>query len=211
MTDIQRVSPVAFQAVALEEEKRDHWNVVLKYKEEGDGTHIVDLSHRPRFDCQSSDLSGVTPFGIAVPDTPGQSVLDKGVLANRMNRTQVSLFNLAGDTSMVMPDESIYTDVTEATLCMAIIGKAVFSICEKLTALDFADPQKVTPFLYQGPFSHVPCQIITLNRDGDRPGIILTCSRGYGRDMTHAIMDAGEEFGLKPAGENCFTGWINNL
>ena len=211
MTDIQRISPVAFKAIALEEENRDNWNVVLKYKEEGEGTHIVDLSHRPRFDCQSSDLAGVKPFGIDLPDRPGQSVLEKGVLANRMNRTQVSLFNLAGDDTITLPEETFYTDVTEATLCIAIIGKAVFSICEKLTALDFEDPAKQVPFLYQGPFSHVPCQIITLNRDKDNSGIILTCSRGYGRDMTHAILDAGEEFSLKPAGENYFTGWINSL
>ncbi len=211
MTDIQRISPITFRAVALKEESQDNWNVVLKYKEEGTGTHIVDLSHRPRFDCQSSDLSSVKPFGIDLPDTPGQSVIAKGVLANRMNRTQVSLFNLAGDDTITMPEENFYTDVTEATLCVALIGKDVFSICEKLTALDFADPTKQVPFLFQGPFSHVPCQIITLSREGDNPGIILTCSRGYGRDMSHAILDAGDEFGLKPAGENYFTDWINNL
>ncbi len=211
MTDIQRVSPIAFRAVALEEENRDNWNVVLKYKDETDGPHIVDLSHRPRFDCQSSDLSAVKPFGIEIPESYGQSIFAKGVLANRMNRTQVSLFNLAGDDTIVMPEESIYTDVTEATLCLAIIGKAVFSICEKLTALDFSDSSKTVPFLYQGPFSHVPCQIITMSREDDHSGIILTCSRGYGRDMIHAILDAGEEFGLKPAGEKYFTGWINNL
>jgi hypothetical protein len=29
--------------------------------------------------------------------------------------------------------------------------------------------------------------------------------------MIHAIMEAGEEFGLRPAGENRFTGWIEGL
>lgn len=211
MTDILRISPVTLKATALETETRDNWNVVLKYADEGTGSCIIDLSHRPRFDCQSSDLSSVKPFGMEVPDTPGMSVLDKGVLANRMNGTQVSLFNLAGDNSVTMPEESIYTDVTEAALCIAILGEDVFSICEKLTALDFADPEKKTPFLYQGPFSHVPCQIITLSRDDENSGIILTCSRGYGRDMVHSIMDAGEEFDLKPAGEKLFTDWIDRL
>lgn len=211
MTEIQRISPVAFEATALKTETRDHWNVVLTYPDEGSGPHIVDLSHRPRFDCQSPDLSTITPFKMDVPETPGQSIFNKGVLANRMNGTQVSLFNLAGDDTTPMPAESIYTDVTEATLCVAVIGKDVFSICEKLTALDFNDPVKKVPFLYQGPFSHVPCQIITLSRKEEASGIILTCSRGYGRDMIHAILDAGDEFGLKPAGEKYFTDWINSL
>lgn len=211
MTDIQRVSPVSFKAAALEKETRDNWNVVLAYADEGTGPHIVDLSHRPRFDCQHSDLSTVKPYGMALPAMPGTCVLEKGVLANRMNATQVSLFNLNGDETVTLPEDTFYTDVTEATLCVALIGKEVFSICEKLTALDFAAPEKSTPFLFQGPFSHVPCQIITLNRDGENVGIILTCSRGYGRDMIHSIMDAGKEFGLKPAGETVFINWIKNL
>jgi glycine cleavage system aminomethyltransferase T len=73
------------------------------------------------------------------------------------------------------------------------------------------DPQRTTPFLFQGPFSHVPCQIVTLSRDKDAAGLVLTCSRGYARDMIQAILHAGEEFGLVPAGENRFTDWIKNL
>jgi len=39
----------------------------------------------------------------------------------------------------------------------------------------------------------------------------MTCSRGYAGSMTAAILDAGEEFGLRPAGENAFSGWIGEL
>ncbi len=110
-----------------------------------------------------------------------------------------------------LPGESEYTDVTENTVFVAIIGKAAFQICEKLSNLDFTDPEKATPFLYQGPFSHVPCQIVTVCRDGETSGLVLTCSRGYGRDMIHAILHAGAEFGLKPAGEARFTDWIESM
>jgi glycine cleavage system aminomethyltransferase T len=72
-------------------------------------------------------------------------------------------------------------------------------------------PDYVAPFLFQGPFSHVPCQIVTLNKTGEDSGIVLTCSRGYGRDMIHAILDAGDEFNLKPAGENRFRNWISRM
>ena len=35
--------------------------------------------------------------------------------------------------------------------------------------------------------------------------------RGYGRDMVHSILDAGEEFNLQPAGETRFKNWISSL
>jgi hypothetical protein len=211
MKEIQRVSPVAFKSTPLKTEKRDNWDVVMEYAGEGDGPYFVDLSHRPRFDLQNSDLSSITPFGLAIPETPGVSMLENGILANRMNGIQVSLLNLNGNDTVTMPDESGYTDVTESTLCVALIGKDVFSICEKLTALDFMNPERTAPFLFQGPFSHIPCQIVTLNKEGETAGIILTCSRGYGRDMIHSILDAGVEFKLAPAGESVFTNWIKSI
>ncbi len=211
MKDIQRISPVVFKAVPLKTEKRNNWDVVTQYKEEGEGPYIVDLSHKPRFDFQDADLSVRTPFGITLPETFGSSVLQNGILANRMNRTQVSLYCLDGRDDAGLPDEPGFTDVTESTVFVALMGKEVFKICEKLTALDFTDPERKPPFLFQGPFSHVPCQIVTLSRDGDRSAITLTCSRGYGRDMIHAILDAGEEFNLRPAGENRFASWIKNI
>jgi hypothetical protein len=210
MKDIQRVSPVAFKSTPSKTEKRDNWDVVMEYSGEGDGPWLVDLSHRPRFDLQDANLSAITPFGLTIPEVPGDCVLENGVLANRMNGTQVSLYNLDGQ-GISMPEETGYTDVMESTICIALIGKETFLICEKLTALDFLAPQRKAPFLFQGPFSHVPCQIVTLNKEGDKSGLVLTCSRGYGRDMIHSILDAGVEFNLKPAGEARFTNWINSL
>ena len=210
MTDIKRYSPVQFKATALKTEQRDNWDVVTEYNNEGPGPWIVDLSHRCRLDLQAGDLSSKTPFGVAIPEIPGESVLENGVLINRMNRTQASIYHVAGDQP-AQPDETEYTDVTENTLFVAIIGEPVFSICEKLSALDFQAPDKTPPFLYQGPFSHVPCQIVCISRDGEKSGVVLTCSRGYGRDMIHAIMDAGAEFNLKPAGEARLLEWISNL
>lgn len=211
MKELQRISPVVFKSTPLKTEKRKNWEVVTEYTKEGDGPFLVDLSHRPRFDLQDADLTAIKPFGMTIPEMPGNSAIESGILANRMNNTQVSLFNLACADDVVMPDEIGYTDVTESTVCVGLIGKQVFSICEKLTSLDFMDPQRKAPFLFQGPFSHVPCQIVTLSKESEKAGIILTCSRGYGRDMIHAILDAGEAFGLSPAGEARATDWINSL
>ncbi|HKL01174.1 MAG TPA: sarcosine oxidase subunit gamma SoxG [Desulfotignum sp.] len=210
MKDIKRYSPVEFKVTPLKIENRDHWDVVLEYHGEGEGPWLVDLCHRTRLDLQTGSLDTKKPFGIKIPETPGRSVLEKGMLVNRMNRIQASIYHLEGE-SIKIPGEAEYTDVTEATLFLAIIGRPAFAICEKLSALDFCDPEKKTPFLFQGPFSHVPCQIVTMSRDGEKSGMVLTCSRGYAKHMVDAILHAGEEFGLTPAGEKRFTSWINSL
>ncbi|MBF0258697.1 MAG: sarcosine oxidase subunit gamma SoxG [Desulfamplus sp.] len=210
MVEIKRYSPISFKSSPKRSEARENWTVVMEYDAEGQGPYLVDLSHITRLDVQSSSLDSITPFGITIPAVPCESILQDSILINRMNRIQASVFCLSGKRPQ-MPTESSYTETTEVGMCMAIIGKDVFSITEKLTSLDFLDPAKKTPFLYQGPMSHIPCQIITLSRDGSKSGMIFTASRGYGEDMVHAIMDAGAEFGLKPAGEDKFTSWINGL
>jgi hypothetical protein len=211
MIEFERISPVVFKSRPVKTENRDNWEVVMEYSTEGDGPYLVDLSHKPRFDLQDEDLAARQPFGISLPETPGDSVLRNGILTNRMNQSQVSLYNLTNEDNSTIVGEPGITDVTEATVFVALIGKNIFSICEKLTALDFMDPARTAPFLFQGPFSHVPCQIVTLDKEGNTAGLVLTCSRGYGKDMIHSILQAGEEFGLKPAGEDKFTAWINSL
>ncbi len=207
MKEILRVSPVVFKSTPVKTEIKDNWEVVMEYEGQGNGPYLIDLTHKQRFDLQNSNLAGHKPFQVTIPEIPGHSVLDKEILINRMNNTQASIYNF-GEKSIAMPEDSGFTDVTEATLFVALIGKDIFSICEKLTSLDFMDPEKKAPFLFQGPFSHVPCQIVTISRDLENPGLVLTCSRGYGRDMIHAVFDAGKEFGLKPAGEEKFNNFI---
>jgi hypothetical protein len=209
-SEIKRLSPVSFPGKPLKTEMREHWTVVLEYEDEGQGPYLFDLSHRARWDLQDADLSSFEPMGIHVPDTPGRSRFENGVLVNRMNRTQASIWHLGAEIPAA-PDGPAYTQTTDATVFLGLAGQNILAIAEKLSALDFSDPAKSAPFLLQGPFSHVPCQVVTLERTDQRSGILLTCSRGYARDMTHAILAAGEEFGLRPAGEEAFTRWIEAL
>jgi hypothetical protein len=210
MENIIRRSPVSFDAQPAETEIRDNWPVVLEYDAEGTGPYVVDLSHRTRWDIQDADIAEFQPWGIQIPDVPGQCTFDNGILINRMNRTQASIWHLSGEKPDG-PEGPAYTEVTDATVFLALFGKKIFSITEKLAALDFLDPLKDAPFLLQGPFSHVPCQIVTLEKTPQRCGILMTCSRGYAGAMMAAILDAGEEFGLRPAGESAFSGWIGEL
>jgi len=208
--EIKRHSPASFPGNSLKTKIREHWTVVLEYEAEGDGPWVIDLSHRARWDLQDGDISKHQPWGLNIPDAPGRCVFENGILINRMNRTQASIWHLSGE-GLDVPDGPAFTDVNDATLFLALLGKEIFSITEKLTSLDFLDPIKQTPFLLQGPFSHVPCQMVTLEKTPERSGILFTCSRGYAQDMIAAILEAGAEFGLHPAGENAFSDWVNNI
>ena len=108
MTEMKRRSPVVFPKQAKQVEKQDHWDVVMEYASEGEGPWIIDLSHRPRWDLQDSGLARFKPFEIDIPEKPGQCCFGNKVLANRMNRTQVSLWQLAGDR-LETPDDTAYT------------------------------------------------------------------------------------------------------
>ena len=210
MENIIRRSPVSFDAQPVKTEMRANWTVVLEYDAEGTGPFVVDLSHRTRWDLQDADIAKVQPWGIQIPNAPGECIFGNGLLINRMNRTQASIWHLTGDKPDD-PEGPAFTEVTDVTVFLAIFGQDIFSIAEKLTALDFLDPLKETPFLLQGPFSHVPCQIVTLEKTPERCGILMSCSRGYAGSMIAAILEAGEEFGLRPAGENAFSSRIGKL
>lgn len=211
MKNIVRRSAVEFGANSLKIEERGNWMVVLEYMNEGDGPWLVDLTHKERFDLQDSAPGEITIDEISMPDTPGQSRCEKQIVVNRMNPTQVSIYNL-GDDSLEVSGNQSFTEVTEATVFLALFGKNIFQITEKLSSLDFMSPKKEAPFLLQGPFCHVPCQIVTLQKNNNNSGgILLTCSRGYAQNMIEALLDAGAEFGLLPAGEDRFTGWFKNL
>jgi hypothetical protein len=210
MQTIQRHSPVQFGSPRITE-TQSNWTIALSYDDEGLGPFLVDLCHKIRWDIQDKGLDATSPLDFEFPGVPGSCILKNGVLTSRMNRTQAAIWHL-GTATPELPTEMGYTDVTESTVFLALFGPRIFSIAEKLTSLDFLDPVKAAPFLLQGPLSHVPCQIVTLEKNSDGSGgLLLTCSRGYGHSMVHAIRDAGSEFGLRPAGENRFSAWLKGL
>jgi hypothetical protein len=210
MAQIKRESPVQLGVSPKASVVRDNWTIALEYDDEGRGPWIVDLAHKIRWDLQDGNIGDLTPCDLTVPATPGQSVLSDGILINRMNRTQASIWHLGADAPP-LPEETCYTDTSESTVFLALFGPKVFQLAEKLTNLDSMDPAKAAPFLLQGPFCHVPCQIVILQKaEGGSGGLLLACSRGYGDSMVHAIVEAGAEFSLRPAGENRFNDWLGS-
>jgi hypothetical protein len=210
MKNIIRRSPVSFDSRPVKTEMRDNWTVVLEYETEETGPYVIDLSHSAKWDLQDTDLSQFRPWGVTIPQTPGQCAFQNGILINRMNRTQAACWHLC-KTSPQVPEESAYTETTDATLLLALLGKDVFSIMEKVSALDFVSPERKAPFLLQGPIFHVPCQVVYVGKVDDSLAVLFTCSRGYGESMVKGILSAGAEFGLRPAGENALTNRLNEL
>ena len=208
--NIIRRSPVTFDNTPAQTEVRDNWTVILEFEDPSDGPWVIDLSHRARWDLQDREIDGMHPWGLNVPDTPGRCVYGNGMLINRMNRTQSSIWHLAGD-QLDSPDDTAYTDVTDTTVFLALIGKNLAPLTEKLTSLDFFNPLNEPPFLLQGPLCHVPCQCVMLEKSQDRSGILFTCSRGYARSMVDGLLEAGAEFGLRTAGENTFHNWLMEM
>ncbi len=208
--NIIRRSPVAFDSTPAQTEMRDSWNVVFEYENQGDGPWIIDLSHRARWDLQDREIDAIHPWGLNIPAAPGRCSYGHGVLINRMNRTQSSIWRINGD-KLNPPEGTAYTDVTDATVLLAIVGKNLAALVEKLTSLDFFSPLNEPPFLLQGPLAHVPCQCVMLEKSPDSSGILFTCSRGYGESMVEGILSAGAEFGLRPAGENALNKWLNDF
>ena len=210
MTEIFRRSPVIFKTKPALTEVRDGWDVILEYEGEGKGPYLVDLSHSAKWDLQDTHLSQFQPWGVTIPQTPGQCVFQNGILINRMNRTQAACWHLC-KTKPQVPEESAYTETTDATLLLALLGKDIFSIMEKISALDFVSPEQKWPFLLQGPILHVPCQVVCLEKADENTAVLFTCSRGYGESLVEGVLSAGAEFGLRPAGENAITHWLNAL
>ena len=202
---IKRYSPVSFEGNPAQIVMRDGWEVVLAYEEEGAGPFVVDLSHVSKWDIQVADLSQIQPQGVAIPEVPGACVLGKGMLINRMNQTQASVWHLS-DHNLQFPKEFAYTDITEGFSLLGFLGSDIFSVMEKITALDLQSTQKQRPFLLQGPVLHIPCQVVVLGKDA----LIIGFSRGYAQSMVEAILEAGRQLRIQPAGELAFYNYLRD-
>jgi hypothetical protein len=198
---------VKFATHPVKTETRDGWEVVLAYHGESEGPFLVDLSHVPKWDVQDADLTHIRPMDVAIPERPGDCILENGILINRMNATQAVVWHLL-EAHPAIPQETAYTDVSDAYALMAVLGQEVFSLMEKVTPLDLSPGTEAPPFLLQGPVLHVRCQVVLLGEKGGSTAVLIACQRGYAQSMSEAFLDACTEWGLRPAGETAFRNWL---
>jgi hypothetical protein len=206
MEMIRRYSPVVFNKKAALSEIRDGWEVVLAYEDEGEGPYLIDLSHITKYDIQNTDLASIQPGGQIIPESPGTCVTKDGWVINRLNRTQAAIWFL-NDRQTPTPAQEDYTDITEAVALLAIAGDDVSCVMEKITSLDLTPRGKQPPLLLQGPVLHITCQIVVLVQNI----VLLAFARGYAQSVTDAILLAGSDWNLQPAGERVFKNFLERI
>lgn len=205
MESPRRYSPIEFAGTPARTEVRNGWEVVLEYEGEGTGPFLIDLSHIGKWDVQGEDLPSLRPAGLAIPDDSAQCLLTGDFLLNLIKWNWATIWHFSSD----MPDfadEFAFTNVTEAYALLALAGGEAFSIMEKLTSLDLLSPARKPPFLTMGPVLHVRSQVVVLSQGKDSSVVLLACPRGYGQSMAGYMLEAGKEFGLRPGGEDLFSG-----
>ena len=202
-TPILRRSPLLLPITPVESERRDGWEVILEYEGEDQGPWLVDLSHRQRWDVQDGRIDDQRPFGLDVPTAWGDTVSGKGLLINRMNRTQVSIWHIGPGAAPSTPAEVPFTDTTDSHCWLAVIGESTPRVMEALTGLDLFPPGLDGPRLTQGPVLHIPAQIVSF----PAACALMTVSRGYGQTFTEAILHAAGDLGIRPGGERVFSRW----
>lgn len=211
-TNVIRQSPVVFDTAPETVESRNHWQVALSYASEGPGPYLVDLSHCAKWDFQHSEPASLFPGDTEIPSQPGTGSFAGGLLINRLNATQalVWLVDGAAGPPDKMPEIPEMTDVTDASVLLGLVGPNLSRVMEKLCALDLQSPKSQTPCVLQAPVAHVPCILVRFSGSrGEPDALLVCCSRGYAHDMVHALLDAGREFGLRPAGETRWQNWMN--
>jgi glycine cleavage system aminomethyltransferase T len=132
------------------------------------------------------------------------------VIVSRLNSSQASIWRFS-ETTPAWSDLSCSTEMTDAYALMALIGRETKGIIEKVSALDLTPPDKKPPFILLGQVLQIPMQLVLMDGEKRPSGILLACSRGYAQCVVRALLDAGSEFGLKPAGEKRFVDWMRNL
>jgi hypothetical protein len=207
MERIRRYSPVTFAHTPARTQERNGWEIVLEYEDEAGGPFLIDLSHIGKWDVQGESLSSIRPAGLVIPEDSEHCALTESFLVNLIKWNWATIWHFSQD----MPDfagDYAFTNVTEAYALLALVGTDVLSIMEKVTVLDLFSPDRKPPFLTMGPVLHIRSQVVVLAREVDSSAILVACPRGYGQSMAEALLDAGKEWGLRPGGEDIFTGMV---
>lgn len=194
----------------LRKESRNGWEIVTQYENEGDGPWLIDLSHAQKLDYYHFSLSQDCPLDIPLPEKPGECRIQGRRISARLNRQQAVILNLSRSPISFIEGGSV-TDLTDALALLVIIGPCVFEILETVTTLDLIPTGKNSPFVLQGPVLHIRSLLFLLSAKKNSPAILLAVPRGYGQSLSTAILQAGEQWSLSPAGEAAFFTFFDQL
>jgi glycine cleavage system aminomethyltransferase T len=129
------------------------------------------------------------------------------MLAGRLGPKQAMVLHFK-EQAPARPKMPALTEITDAFALVGLYGPACASVMEKISSLDLTRPDQKAPYLLQGPVLGVPAKVIAIAPASGLQAFLVACARGYGQDLVAALLDAGEEFGLRPAGEDAFLNGI---
>jgi sarcosine oxidase gamma subunit len=205
----QRVSPIVVGWTPQDVEILNGWPVTMTYKGErtrSGGLCLTDVSHVPKWAFHTKDRESARSFGIPLPEKPGQVTVEGGTLAVRLKPAEGLIMVLRGEAPM--PEEAVWADMTDGYAAFALVGPQCFEVLGKLSSVDLAKPGQAVPFAAQAPVHDLRCAILRLEGAEGVPGLIILSERGYGGFLSDIVLDAGEEFGLSPAGWRRFEIWL---
>lgn len=166
------------------------WQVAIRYPHQPNhaGNALVDLSHVPTFEINGSD-TGVGLTAICGADVPLRKI-------HSGDGRQV--YRLAPNRAIVfgnVPSNAGAIDVTGGWASLTLIGPEAERILNKVTAVDLRERTLPVQSCCQGPIFGVNT---LFGRFADRFELHV-CSDSA-EFFWEVLMDAGQEFGLSPAG-----------
>ncbi len=194
-----RRSPIVMPAEAAKSRRLGEWPVVWRYRDEGTGPWLVDLSHVAKWDVQDRGLDDLRPGDLSIPSGFGECVLREGVLVQRLNATQARLWDLSG-TGFSLADPGRATDVTDGFCLLALLGgPAAVSVMERVSTLDISPGGRSFPYLLQGPVTNVASQVVVFG-PAEPSAFLIAFARGYAQALVDFLLAAGAPLRLRPAG-----------
>lgn len=208
---IVRRSPIVFNAAPIEKRRHNGFDVVMAYDNESDKNDdapaIIDLSHMAKWDIQDAHLDQIKPLDHTLPEMPGACLqTTDNLFMFRLNTTQAGIWHICNDNPSTRTPGKIlegpaYTDITDARALIAVVGRGVPSLIEKITDLDLMSPSLKPPFLLQGPILRIAGRILVACLGDDHALVFFSFPRGYGQTMAEALLEAGSRQGVYFAGE----------
>ena len=177
-------------------ETKNGWQVAVRYPQPADraANVLVDLSHWATFEINGPE-AGVALASLCGVDVPLRKIHSKGERhVYRLTPARAIVFG-------TLPPIATALDVTGGWSSLALIGPDAERILNKVTAVDLRERTLPAQACCQGPIFGVNT---LFGRFADR--LELHVCGDSAEFFWDVLMDAGAEFGLRPAGVE----WMSN-
>ena len=181
----------------------DGWQVAVRYPQSTDraGNVLVDLSHWPTFEINGPE-TGTTLMSLCGEDVPLRKIHSKGDRhVYRLTPSRAIVFG--GNPRSLATSATGALDVTGGWSSLALIGPDSERILNKVTAVDLRERTLPVQSCCQGPIFGVNTLFGRLAGRFD----LHVCSDSA-EFFWEVLMDAGADFGLRPAGLECYSASI---